>query len=167
MNGSGNAKLNFAVAIIDGMISRIGISALLGFAVGMGCRGFWYGDALTKASHLFMGVSHIFRGQIVRGIDGTPEIVFLIVIIPFDRPKRNRSGAERAGQKTGYPDTRQCLLQHKTSCVFFSSITQQARPQQARRPYPECFFGERQRWCFPIAMRIGPNNILIYTRPEF
>ena len=36
MNGSGNAKLNFAVAVIDGMISRIGISALLGFAVGMG-----------------------------------------------------------------------------------------------------------------------------------
>ena len=32
INGSGNTKLNFAIAIIDGMISRIGIAALLGFA---------------------------------------------------------------------------------------------------------------------------------------
>lgn len=63
MNGSGNAKLNFAVAIIDGMISRIGISALLGFAVGMGCRGFWYGDALAGYMPIVIGLIFFWSGR--------------------------------------------------------------------------------------------------------
>lgn len=63
MNGSGNAKLNFAVAIIDGMISRVGISALLGFAVGMGCRGFWYGDALAGFMPMVIGLIFFFSGK--------------------------------------------------------------------------------------------------------
>ena len=63
MNGSGNAKLNFAVAIIDGMISRIGISALLGFAVGMGCRGFWYGDALAGYMPMVIGLVFFLSGR--------------------------------------------------------------------------------------------------------
>ena len=63
MNGSGNAKLNFAVAIIDGMISRIGISALLGFAVGMGCQGFWYGDALAGYMPMVIGLIFFFSGS--------------------------------------------------------------------------------------------------------
>lgn len=63
MNGSGNAKLNFAVAIIDGMISRIGISALLGFAVGMGCQGFWYGDALAGYMPMVIGLIFFLSGS--------------------------------------------------------------------------------------------------------
>lgn len=63
MNGSGNAKLNFAVAIIDGIISRIGISALLGFAVGMGCRGFWYGDALAGYMPMVIGIIFFLSGR--------------------------------------------------------------------------------------------------------
>lgn len=63
MNGSGNAKLNFAVAIIDGIISRVGISALLGFAVGMGCQGFWYGDALAGFMPLVIGLVFFFSGR--------------------------------------------------------------------------------------------------------
>ncbi len=63
MNGSGNAKLNFAVAIIDGMISRIGISALLGFAFGMGCRGFWYGDALAGYMPMIIGLIFFLSGR--------------------------------------------------------------------------------------------------------
>lgn len=63
MNGSGNAKLNFAVAIIDGVISRIGISALLGFAVGMGCRGFWYGDALAGYMPMVIGLVFFLSGR--------------------------------------------------------------------------------------------------------
>ncbi len=63
MNGSGNAKLNFAVAIIDGMISRIGISALLGFAVGMGCQGFWYGDALAGYMPMVIGLIFFWSGR--------------------------------------------------------------------------------------------------------
>ena len=48
--------------------------AVIGFFVSIG-RGikefalnFWHGDALTKSSHLFIGLSHLFRGQVVRGI---------------------------------------------------------------------------------------------------
>lgn len=63
MNGSGNAKLNFAVAIIDGMISRIGISALLGFVAGMGCEGFWYGDALAGFMPMVIGLIFYFSGR--------------------------------------------------------------------------------------------------------
>ena len=63
MNGSGNAKLNFAVAIIDGLISRIGISALLGFAVGMGCKGFWYGDALAGYMPIVIGLIFFWSGR--------------------------------------------------------------------------------------------------------
>ncbi len=63
INGSGNTKLNFAVAIIDGMISRIGIAALLGFGLGMGCQGFWYGDALAGFMPLVIGMCYFFSGK--------------------------------------------------------------------------------------------------------
>lgn len=63
INGSGNTKLNFAIAIIDGMVSRIGIAALLGFAVGMGCQGFWYGDALAGFMPLVIGMVYFFSGR--------------------------------------------------------------------------------------------------------
>lgn len=57
INGSGNTKLNLAVAIIDGIISRIGIAALLGFALKMGCLGFWYGDAIAGFVPIIIGMS--------------------------------------------------------------------------------------------------------------
>ena len=58
INGSGNTRLNFAVALIDGMISRIGIAALLGFGLGMGCQGFWYGDALAGFMPMVIGLCY-------------------------------------------------------------------------------------------------------------
>ena len=63
INGSGNTKLNFAVAIIDGMISRIGIAALLGFGIGMGCQGFWYGDALAGFMPFVIGMCYYLSGK--------------------------------------------------------------------------------------------------------
>ncbi len=63
INGSGNTKLNLAVAIIDGVISRIGIAALLGFAMNMGCLGFWYGDALAGFVPIIIGMSFYFSGK--------------------------------------------------------------------------------------------------------
>lgn len=62
INGSGNTKLNFAIAIIDGIISRIGIAAILGFSVGMGCLGFWYGDALAGFMPMVIGLIYFFCG---------------------------------------------------------------------------------------------------------
>ena len=63
INGSGNTKLNFAVAIIDGMISRVGIAALLGFALNMGCQGFWYGDAIAGFVPIIIGMCYYLSGR--------------------------------------------------------------------------------------------------------
>jgi len=63
INGSGNAKLNLAVAVIDGMIARVGIAALLGFGLGMGCKGFWYGDALAGFVPICIGMSFYLSGK--------------------------------------------------------------------------------------------------------
>lgn len=63
INGSGNTSLNFAVALIDGMISRIGIAALLGFAMKMGCQGFWYGDALAGFMPMVIGAVFYLSGR--------------------------------------------------------------------------------------------------------
>lgn len=62
INGSGNTKLNFAIAIIDGMISRVGIAALLGFGLKMGCEGFWFGDALAGWMPFVIGMTYFFSG---------------------------------------------------------------------------------------------------------
>ena len=64
--------------------------AIIGFFVGIG-RGFkvfalnfWHGDAMTKSSHVFMGLSHLFRGQIVRGIFYLLiEAVFIAYMVVF------------------------------------------------------------------------------------
>ena len=63
INGSGNTKLNYAVAVLDGIISRIGIAALLGFMVKMGCQGFWYGDALAGFIPIVIGMCYYFWGN--------------------------------------------------------------------------------------------------------
>ncbi len=63
INGSGNTNLNLAVALIDGIISRIGIAALLGFILHMDCLGFWYGDALAGFVPIIIGTSFFFSGK--------------------------------------------------------------------------------------------------------
>ena len=44
-DGSGNSKLNFAVALLDGIIARVGFALLFGRVLHMGWMGFLYGDA--------------------------------------------------------------------------------------------------------------------------
>lgn len=63
INGSGNTKLNLAVALLDGMISRIGIAALLGFACNLGCQGFWYGDSLAGFVPFLIGITYYLTGK--------------------------------------------------------------------------------------------------------
>ncbi len=63
INGSGNTRLNLAVAIIDGIISRIGIAAFLGFALKMDCLGFWYGDAIAGCVPIVIGLCFLFSGR--------------------------------------------------------------------------------------------------------
>ena len=63
INGSGNSKLNLCVALLDGMIARVGLAALLGFALGMECRGFWFGDAFAGFMPLVIGMTFYFTGK--------------------------------------------------------------------------------------------------------
>ncbi len=45
---------------------------------------FWYGDALTKSSYFVVGLSHLFRGQIVRGIIYLLlEAAFIVYMVLF------------------------------------------------------------------------------------
>ncbi|MBR5262264.1 MAG: MATE family efflux transporter, partial [Clostridia bacterium] len=46
LNGSGNYKINFVTAILDGIVMRIGLALLFGLAINMKHYGFWLGDAL-------------------------------------------------------------------------------------------------------------------------
>jgi len=47
INGLGFTSLNMGVAILDGVIARIGLSLLMGITLGMGLVGFWWGNALA------------------------------------------------------------------------------------------------------------------------
>lgn len=63
LNGSGNYRINFAVAILDGMIMRIGLALLLGKALHMEYLGFWLGDALAGFTPLWIGLVYYFKGS--------------------------------------------------------------------------------------------------------
>ena len=55
INGSGNSRLNLMVAMLDGIICRIGLALLLGVTLGWGIRGFWYGNALAGLVPFLIG----------------------------------------------------------------------------------------------------------------
>ena len=63
INGSGRSGLNLAVALIDGVIARIGLAALMGFALHMDCLGFWMGDALAGFMPLVIGGAFYLSGR--------------------------------------------------------------------------------------------------------
>ena len=63
INGSGNSKLNLMVALLDGIIARIGLALLLGIALGMGIRGFWYGNALAGLVPFLIGGTYLLSGR--------------------------------------------------------------------------------------------------------
>ncbi len=63
INGSGNYKVNFATAILDGIVLRIGLSVLFGLALGMKHYGFWLGDALAGFTPFFIGLVFYKTGR--------------------------------------------------------------------------------------------------------
>jgi putative MATE family efflux protein len=63
INGSGRPKLNLSVAIIDGVIMRIGLAALLGFALKLDCFGFWMGDSLAGFMPFLIGSIFYLTGR--------------------------------------------------------------------------------------------------------
>lgn len=63
INGSGNFKLNLAVALLDGVFMRICLSMLLGITIGYGVYGFWYGHALAGFTPFFIGIVYFTSGR--------------------------------------------------------------------------------------------------------
>ena len=63
INGSGNYVINFATAILDGIVLRIGLSLLFGLALGMNHYGFWLGDALAGFTPFWIGLVFYISGD--------------------------------------------------------------------------------------------------------
>jgi len=63
INGSGNYKINFATAILDGIVMRIGLALILGIGLQMEYLGFWFGDALAGFTPMVIGLVFLFSGK--------------------------------------------------------------------------------------------------------
>ena len=63
INGSGNYKMNFATAIFDGIIMRIGLAVMFGIVLDWGYLGFWLGDALAGFTPLVIGIVFFISGK--------------------------------------------------------------------------------------------------------
>jgi putative MATE family efflux protein len=63
INGSGNYKVNFAVALLDGIIMRLGVALLLGIVMDMGYLGFWYGDVVASFTPFVIGIVYYISGK--------------------------------------------------------------------------------------------------------
>lgn len=62
INGSGNAKLNLIVGLLDGVICRVGLAMLMGFVFGMGIMGFWLGNAFAGYVPFIIGGIYFLTG---------------------------------------------------------------------------------------------------------
>lgn len=63
INGSGNAKLNLIVGLLDGVICRIGMAILLGLVLDMGIMGFWLGNAIAGYMPFVIGGVYFLTGK--------------------------------------------------------------------------------------------------------
>jgi len=63
INGSGNSRLNLCIAILDGLVVRIGLAMLLGLVFRMGIAGFWYGNALSSFMPFLIGGVYYLTGH--------------------------------------------------------------------------------------------------------
>lgn len=63
VNGSGNYKVNFAIAILDGLALRIGLALFFGLTCHMEYVGFWLGDALAGFTPLWIGGIYFLTGK--------------------------------------------------------------------------------------------------------
>ena len=63
INGVGHVRLNFIIALADGVVARIGLSILLANAVGLGLHGYWWGSALAGFVSSIWGFAYYFSGR--------------------------------------------------------------------------------------------------------
>ena len=68
INGSGNYKVNFATAILDGIVLRIGLAVLFGLVLDLRHYGFWLGDALAGFTPFWIGLIFYFSGHWKKGV---------------------------------------------------------------------------------------------------
>ena len=73
LNGSGHTGVNFATAIFDGIVMRIGLSVLFGLVLDMRHFGFWLGDALAGFTPFVIGVVFYCSGVWKKGRVETNE----------------------------------------------------------------------------------------------
>ena len=55
---------------MDGILTRIGLSLLLGVGLAWGIRGFWYGNALSGLVPFLIGAAYLFSGRWKRAARG-------------------------------------------------------------------------------------------------
>lgn len=61
LNGLGHVGLNLAIALVDGVAARIGLSLLL--AIPLGLHGYWWGSALAGFVSVLWGWLYYFSGR--------------------------------------------------------------------------------------------------------
>ena len=62
INGVGFTALNLLIALLDGVIARIGLSILLGDVMGWGLSGYWWGHAIAGYVSVILGFAYFFLG---------------------------------------------------------------------------------------------------------
>lgn len=67
IDGSGNYKLNFFVAFLDGIINRIGFALLFGLVIVKGWSGFLWGDVIAGFTPFAIGVIYYKSGRWKKG----------------------------------------------------------------------------------------------------
>lgn len=67
INGSGNTRINFITAFLDGFIMRIGLAVLFGIMLEMGYFGLWLGDALAGYTPGIIGLGFYLSGRWKKG----------------------------------------------------------------------------------------------------
>ena len=63
ITGVGATGLNFAIALLDGVLARVGLSLLLGITLDMGLEGFWRGNALACYISVILPSIYFFSGR--------------------------------------------------------------------------------------------------------
>ena len=61
--GSGNASLNFAIGILDGVVCKIGLSLIFVGLVGMGVYGYFWGTAISRVLPMIICMIYFYSSR--------------------------------------------------------------------------------------------------------
>ena len=63
INGLGHSRMNFMMGVVEGFILRIGLTWLMGVALGWGIQGFWYGSAIASYGYGLVVFPYFLSGK--------------------------------------------------------------------------------------------------------